>query len=85
MNNFVRRSLNGPVADLGASPAGGIGGTGDSRWAYFKKVVAVPTLSKTALQLDFSGMGNGDVCAFHTLRIRDERWTRRSPLALSIA
>lgn len=31
--------------------AGGIGGTGPARWAYFKKVVAVPSLSKTGAVL----------------------------------
>lgn len=46
------------------SNAGGIGNTGVARWNYFKKVVAVPSLKKTGLQLDFAGMGNGDVCEF---------------------
>jgi hypothetical protein len=45
-----------------AAAAGGIGGDGESRWLYFKKVVAKPSLSRTALQLDFAGLGNGDVC-----------------------
>lgn len=40
---------------------GGIGGDGDSRWAYFKKVVAAPTLDKTGLAFNFAGMKTGDV------------------------
>ncbi|KAK9793759.1 hypothetical protein WJX73_004292 [Symbiochloris irregularis] len=40
---------------------GGIGGTGPSRWSYFKKVVAAPTLDKTGLAFNFPGLGTGEV------------------------
>ncbi|EIE24456.1 hypothetical protein COCSUDRAFT_14437, partial [Coccomyxa subellipsoidea C-169] len=40
---------------------GGIGGTGPARWAYFKKVVAVPSLSKTGAVLSFSNFNSGSL------------------------
>ncbi|KAK9847251.1 hypothetical protein WJX84_005524 [Apatococcus fuscideae] len=39
---------------------GGVGGTGAARMAYFKKVVAVPNLSRTGAQLDFGGLKEGN-------------------------
>ena len=41
--------------------AGGIGGTGPARWAYFRKVVAVPSLSKTGAALSFSNFNSGSL------------------------
>ena len=40
---------------------GGIGGNGNARWHYFKKVVAAPTLEKTGLAFNFPGMKTGEV------------------------
>ncbi|CAL8467446.1 g6984 [Coccomyxa elongata] len=40
---------------------GGIGDTGPARWAYFKKVVAVPSLSKTGAALSFSNFNSGSL------------------------
>lgn len=37
-----------------------MGQTGAARMAYFKKVVAVPSLSKTGAQLDFGGLSQGN-------------------------
>ncbi|KAK9837377.1 hypothetical protein WJX84_003189 [Apatococcus fuscideae] len=39
---------------------GGVGQTGAARMSYFKKVVAVPSLSKTGAQLDFGGLRQGN-------------------------
>ena len=39
--------------------AGGIGGNGAARLEYFKKVVAVPSLSLTGGSLNFRGLGDG--------------------------
>ncbi len=41
-------------------PTGGVGGTGEARMSYFKKVVAVPSLAKTGGQLDFGGLSQGN-------------------------
>jgi len=60
---FISWIPGSAVSYLGhtSSLTGGIGGDGESRWQYFKKVVAAPSLSRTSLQLDFAGLGNGDV------------------------
>eukprot|EP00884_Botryococcus_braunii_P011556 jgi/Botrbrau1/20400/Bobra.0006s0060.1 len=39
---------------------GGIGNNGAGRTAFFKSVVAFPTLSKTGLALDFAGLKTGE-------------------------
>ena len=40
--------------------AGGIGGNGGARLAFFKKVVQAPNLSLTGAVLDFRGLATGD-------------------------
>jgi len=42
-------------------PAGGIGGDGESRWEYFRNVVAVPSIKKTGGALSFSNFQSGDL------------------------
>ncbi|BDA42913.1 Adenine/guanine permease AZG1 [Coccomyxa sp. Obi] len=40
---------------------GGIGGDGESRWEYFRNVVAVPSIKKTGGALSFSNFASGDL------------------------
>ncbi|KAK9909947.1 hypothetical protein WJX75_009918 [Coccomyxa subellipsoidea] len=40
---------------------GGIGGDGESRWEYFRNVVAVPSIKQTGGALSFSNFSNGDL------------------------
>ena len=56
----ARSSSLGAPASTGCH-AGGIGNDGDSRWSYFRKVVAAPSLTNVAGQFDFGGLGTGDV------------------------
>ena len=43
-----------------AMPAGGVGNTGSARLAYFKKVVAAPSLSRTGWAYDWGGLAEGN-------------------------